>query len=112
MSFILPLPKSLYEEAKKLGVTKIGLEFSGGSDEGCLEVYVEPGLYDDDEPFLNQIEDWAREAYSYGGAGDGNAYGDDVTYDIEEGRASHSDWYTSSSYNAATSTDLEIADEK
>lgn len=105
MSFILPLPKSLYEKAKELGVEKILLEFSGGSDEGFLSVSIEPGLdEDDDKAFLNEIESWAYDAYSYDGAGDGNDYGDGVTYDLVENTASHSGWFT-------TATELEIEGE-
>jgi hypothetical protein len=110
MTFVLPLPKSFYEEAKQLGVKKILLEFSGGSDEGYLEVSVDPGYCDDDGDFSDKIEDWAQEAYSYGGAGDGNAYGDNVTYDLEEDTVTHDDWYTSQQHNGATTVDLEIAD--
>lgn len=111
MSFILPLPKSLYEKAKSLGVEKIFLSFSGGSDEGHLSVDLQPGLDDANSyAFLNEIEDWAFDAYAYGGAGDGNDYGDDVTYDLVEKTASHSEWFTSATYNSPTSLELEIKD--
>jgi hypothetical protein len=33
-----PISKALYEKAKSMGITKIELEFQGGSDEGYLNI--------------------------------------------------------------------------
>lgn len=87
---IIPLPKSIYETAKKNGNTVIHLEFSGGSDEGYLEVNLEGGTWDED--FEVEIRDWAYEAYAYNGGGDGTDFGDDVRYDIENNKVISTDW--------------------
>lgn len=87
-----PLSKSIYNKAKKLGVEKITLNFSGGSDEGHL--YVETTPYDlSDDNFPSEIEDWAWEVYDYSGAGDGTDYGDNIVYDLKEGKVSTSEWF-------------------
>lgn len=87
---IAALKKEIYEKAVKLGVEKITLHFSGGNDEGYLNVVVEPWNQD----FADEVETWAWDVYSYSGAGDGSDYGDDVTYDIVNKRASCQEWYT------------------
>jgi hypothetical protein len=87
-----PLSKDIYNKAKELGIEKIFLKFSGGSDEGNLQVDLYP--YDKhDDTLQNEIDDWAWEVYSYSGAGDGSDYGDDITYDLVEGKVSTSEWY-------------------
>ena len=90
---IEPLSKALYNEAKSLGIETITLNFSGGNDEGHLSVQVFPY----NPTFAQKIEDWAWEVYSYNGAGEGNDYGDDVVYDLEEGTATTTEWYTARS---------------
>ena len=99
----IPLPKKIYEEAKELGVSSILLEFIGGNDEGHLHVGFIEDKTDDlvkivkRKNRINQlsmeIEEWAFDAYSYSGAGDGNDYGDDVTYNLETMKASVSSWH-------------------
>jgi hypothetical protein len=89
-----PLSKEIYNKAKELGIERIILRFSGGNDEGYLDVETEPKFNQD---FANEIEDWALETYSYSGAGDGNDYGDNVTYDLKNGKVSTSEWYMSRS---------------
>lgn len=85
-----PLSKDIYNKAKELGITKITLSFSGGSDEGYLDVSCEP--YDIDASSLD-IEDWAWSVYDYSGAGDGTDYGDNIVYDLKEGKVSTSEWF-------------------
>lgn len=87
---IAPLKKEIYDKAVKLGVESITLHFSGGSDEGYLNVAVQPW----NAELADEVEEWAWEKYSYSGAGDGSDYGDDVTYDIVNKRASVQEWYT------------------
>jgi hypothetical protein len=87
-----PLSKDIYNKAKELGVEKIILAFSGGSDEGHLQVDIIPYEKHDDD-FQSNIEDWAWEVYSYSGAGDGSDYGDNITYDLVKGKVSTSEWY-------------------
>lgn len=95
MESIQPLPARIVARAKQLKIEIITLNFSGGSDEGCLNVDVDSSQ-DTVTPreFLSEIEDWAWSAYSYSGAGDGSDYGDDITYNLKEGTASVSDWWT------------------
>lgn len=91
---IHPLSKAIFDKAISLGVTEIHLNFSGGSDEGYLNVSVLP--YDEKEglEFEKEIEDWAWQVYDYSGAGDGNDYGDDVVYDLANKKVKTSEWAT------------------
>ena len=100
-----PLNKEIYNKAKELGVEKIILQFSGGSDEGNLNIDLEP---DWNQDFANQVEDWAWEVYSYSGAGEGNDYGDNIEYDLKAGKVSTSERYTSISNGHAYSSSLRI----
>lgn len=99
------LKKEIYNKAKELGVEKIILQFSGGNDEGHLNVDLEPEWNQD---FANQVEDWAWEVYSYSGAGDGSDYGDDITYDLVKNKVSTSEWYTSVERGSEDDNDIEI----
>jgi hypothetical protein len=100
-----PLSKEIYNKAKELGITKIFLRFSGGSDEGNLDIDMEPTY---NQKFVHEIEDWAWKVYSYSGAGDGSDYGDNIEYDLKAGKVSTSEWYTSISDGDAYSSNLQI----
>lgn len=99
----IPLPKKLYDEAKELGISSIELEFRGGNDEGNLYVFLVAPKTDDLVKIVKRkqrvskletdVETWAFDAYQYSGAGDGNDYGDDVTYNLETMKASVSSWH-------------------
>jgi hypothetical protein len=99
---IEPLPKNIYEKALALKVKAIELNFSGGSDQGDLNVsIVAPDdatkEFHETEEVLDLgdlVEKWADNVYPYSGAGDGNDYGDDIAYDLVNNTASHSSWYT------------------
>ena len=87
---IEPLSQSLFDKAVGLGIKKIILRFSGGSDEGYLDVET----HGNDAPDLTQeIEDWAWGVYGYSGAGDGSSYGDNIEYDLENRLVNHAEWY-------------------
>lgn len=92
---IQPLGKHIYEKAKALGVKEILLAFSGGNDEGYLNVFAvdKNGLEITDEKFIDEIRDWAWDSYQYSGAGDGNDYGDDITYNLKDGIVTAQEWY-------------------
>ena len=114
---IEPLPKKIYDKAVSLGVTQIELKFSGGSDEGYLSVYLNAQKYpngreawESDTEFEQEIEGWAWEVYGYGGAGDGNDYGDDVVYDIVNKKATSESWYMARTQGDGENGDLEIAE--
>ena len=95
MESIQPLPARIVAKAKQLKIEIITLNFSGGSDEGCLNVDVDSSQDTvASQEFLREIEEWAWSAYSYSGAGEGSDYGDDITYNLKEGTASVSDWWT------------------
>lgn len=105
-----PMNKALYEKAKSMGITKIELEFQGGSDEGYLNV----GLhntegsvpYGQETDLSQEIEEWAWQVYSYSGAGDGSDYGDDITYNLVENTVETQEWYTSRDYQGSVDHDL------
>lgn len=96
---IKALPLEFFTRAKELKIEKITLNFSGGSDEGYLNVY----FYGDAETIytiegenLNrEIEEWANNAYDYSGAGEGYDYGDDICYDLKKNKVFFSEWYYS-----------------
>lgn len=106
----MPLNKAIYDRAKQLGIKKITLHFSGGNDEGFLNVDLVPHPKDDDD-FANDVEDWAWGAYGYSGAGDGSDYGDDIVYDLEKGTVTANDWYMARTEGEKQKGKLEVDDE-
>lgn len=99
-----PIPKKLYEAARFLKVTNIELQFSGGSDEGLLDVnfqledkYHERGSpeYQLLETLEEQIEIWVWDNFEYSVDGDGAEYGDDIDYDLVNNTVEVSAWYMS-----------------
>jgi hypothetical protein len=89
---IKPLSKKIHAEAIKLGITSIHLRFQGGSDEGYLDIEVEPLGWNESRDIREKIEEWAWDAYDYSGAGDGSDYGDEITYDLAKNEVSHTEW--------------------
>lgn len=93
------MSKKLYEELVAAGATQVTLGFSGGSDEGFLDVSID---YKDTSKVSNavsielerKVEKWAWTAYRYSGAGDGSEYGDNYIYNLVDGTVEHSSWYT------------------
>lgn len=109
-----PLSKVIYNKAKALGVEKIVLNFSGGSDEGYLNVTLYPWDQNKSSELnkLNvEIENWAWDVYSYSGAGDGSDYGDDIEYDLENNKVSSQEWYTCRTDGDSAEVDLVIDEE-
>ena len=104
---IKPLSKAIHAKAKSLGVTKITLKFSGGSDEGYLTVDLE-GVDAYGTDIEKEIEEWAWSVYEYSGAGDGNDYGDDITYDLENSKVESNEWHMVRQDNGFESDDLEL----
>lgn len=112
METIQPLPVRIVNRAKQLGIKSITLQFSGGSDEGYLDVdYDMPGDPGYDNDFSRMVEDWAWNVYAYSGAGDGSDYGDNITYDLVNNKASVQEWFTERSYGADEEIPLEIDNE-
>lgn len=119
MSSVKPLPKSLFEEAKKLKITKISLEFQGGGDEGQWYVGFDRNNEDEDEDesydndvddLERKIEDWAYEAYSY--SGDGDDHGFDIMYDLVNMEVTHEYWYMDRKYEEKESGKISINEEE
>lgn len=114
---IEPLPKRLYEALKKAGVDKLIIGLSGGFDEGYLEVSSVAETTDNGVSSVNlpgelaaDIESWVWSAYDYTGAGDGSDYGDDIEYDLKNGKASHQEWYMQPAFSEKTEDLLELED--
>ena len=108
METIQPLPKRIVNRAKELGITKLTLNFSGGNDEGYLDVdydMPDPGY---DREFNKMVEDWAWDAYEYSGAGDGSDFGDTIIYDLKKNKVSCKEWYTEVVYDAEEVIPLEV----
>ena len=103
---IQPLSKKIYDLAKQHEATYITLRFQGGDDQGYL--YIDT---DSRENIEKEIEDWAWDVYSYSGAGDGNDYGDNITYNLVNNTVTHEEWYMVQTQNSYPAEELELADE-
>lgn len=107
---IQPLNKDIYKKAIELNIKQIYLAFTGGSDEGCCYISFNPvntaiqksGLED-------EIEEWVWETFDYSGVGEGNDYGDDITYDLVNNTISHEEWSMVASYSTPVLTDLKVS---
>ena len=109
---IQPLPKDLYERAIKDGVIRIFLAFSGGSDQGYLEVDLDHknDAEAKDNSLASDIESWAEDAYEYSGAGDGSPYGDNITYDLVKNKVFTEEWFTQITKGGKHSENLVVGD--
>jgi len=94
---IEPLEKKIFDKALANGVSKIILSFSGGPNEGYLDITLEPlstsrTLVDE---LTVEIEKWVCYAYNgYSGvvAGEANDYGDEIVYDLVNKKCSAKEW--------------------
>jgi len=106
---IQPLKKELYNRAKALGITNIILRFSGGNDEGFLDVALRPwdqNKSNELDKLTTEVESWAWDNYIYSGAGDGNEFGDDIYYDLEKRTATCQEWQNTRSEGYAETVPL------
>jgi hypothetical protein len=100
--------KNLYNLLKKHKVKGVMLKFSGGHDEGFLDMFLEYRREGDDkiyntahcydnptiiEDIKNIVYDAAMYGFQYSGAGDGTDYGDDYYFDLDTGVIRHEEWY-------------------
>jgi hypothetical protein len=104
-----PLPKAIHEKALELGINEIVLNWSGGNDEGYLNV--EYDKRDVPDYFNDMVENWAWDAYYYNGAGDGNDYGDDISYNLKENTVHTSEWFYERQERDGGTVPLEITEE-
>ena len=110
---IKPISAKLYNFLKENKVKGFELRFSGGSDEGYMDAIVENySEFENDElgEITKKIEDWAWSVYEYSGAGDGSDYGDNITYDLENGSVSSEEWYMVAQHSDPENSTLEISE--
>lgn len=95
-----PLNKEIYEKLTQAGVKQLILQFSGGNDEGYLNVDLQPRvdwkndtLVTERRKLEGECEEWAWSVYGYSGAGDGTEFGDDIVYNLETKKVSSSEWF-------------------
>jgi hypothetical protein len=108
-----PITKSLFNKLTANGFTSVKLCFSGGNDEGYLDVYLGPDADYQNERVRNlveEVENWAWSVYSYSGAGDGSDYGDTIEYDLVNKKVKTSEWCYERKDRDAFKVDLEIAE--
>lgn len=104
-----PLTKQIHTKAKELGIQNIILHFSGGSDEGYLDIEIIP--YEKDiDGMAGMVEDWAWNVYDYSGAGEGSEYGDTIDYNLETGVVTTSEWYMTRQENEDEIAELEVTE--
>ena len=100
-----PLPLKFMTRALTANVEFIIINWSGGSDEGHLNVNLVDKSGDtlstwhnNDNPLIlalfRDIEEWCYNTMDYGGAGDGSNYGDIIRYNLTEGTVSTETWWT------------------
>ena len=107
-----PISKELYNKLTAAGITSVTLNFSGGSDEGYLDITIEPHRNpsnNDVRNLIKEIEDWAWSVYSYSGAGEGVAYGDEIVYDLKNKKVRTSEWCYERTERYLDATDLKIS---
>ena len=94
---IEPLSKKIYDTAVNLKVQIIKLHFSGGSDEGFLDIeldgMIEAPYNNELRQFEEDVQQWAWDVYSYNGAGEGIDYGDSIIYDLSNKLAYIEEWW-------------------
>ena len=110
-----PLPKSIYSEAIRLGVVEIELAFSGGSDEGVLDVRlwtssdVDPERRSASDQFLSgpgrdlqrEVEEWGSDTFYCASPVEGmptrvlafGEFGETIVYDLERQVVSVRGWW-------------------
>lgn len=93
MKMTHPLNKTIYDNARKMGIKQIILHFSGGNDEEFLNIDITPWPMSGGNNLVDDVQDWAWNVYDYNGDGDGSDFGDDIVYDLENETVTTSDWY-------------------
>ena len=108
-----PISKELFDKLIAAGVNEVKLRFSGGSDEGYLDVDLDSDLDNADEDvrkLTTEVEKWAWDTYSYNGAGEGIGYGDDIVYDLVNKKVKLSEWCYERTERDRDDVELEIAE--
>lgn len=117
-----PLTKELVDYLQELGVVEFRVHWEGGSDEGYFHgeiVHIEETNLDG-KPSKELTEVARSQAYAiiakwadypggyYNGAGDGNSYGDEYTYNIKDMTVSHDQWYHVQQYDKRGSSKISV----
>jgi len=100
-----PLPREIFRRCIEENITSIRLGFSGGSDEGHLDVILSTPegrvetwkltqiiSHQNIKVLDDMIHDWSAEKYPFGGAGEGTQYGENITYDLVNGSVTTQSW--------------------
>lgn len=104
------LPKALYDKLIAAGVTAFELKFTGGNDEGSLNIEFTPVRpYSGKDPLYDEVETWAWNVYEYNGAGDGSDYGDNYLYNLADKTIKHTEWYTRAEENEPTTLKFSLS---
>jgi hypothetical protein len=106
-----PISKELFDKLTAAGINEVKLSFSGGSDEGYLDVTTYPRLDPGDRNashLIDEVEKWAWDTYSYSGAGEGIDYGDEIVYDLVNKKVRTSEWTMERTDRELGDDDLEI----
>lgn len=105
-----PIPKDLFDKLKAAKVAYLTLNFMGGNDECNLDInYTTEDYKPVPDLIKGEINDWAWTAYNYSGAGDGSDYGDDVFYDLLNGKVRTQEWAKETVYSKAETNKMEVA---
>jgi hypothetical protein len=93
-----PVPKEFFDQAKALDVEEIVIQFYGGSDEGHIDLSLEPsgwkagvGLPPERRELVRLMNDWAFEKMSFSGAGPPD-HGGSITYSLKTNKVSVDRW--------------------
>lgn len=113
---IKPFPKSLFDKATLLKIERVELEFSGGNDEGNLQVtaykmVVSKATEQQVNEFEADVNSWADIEYDYSGAGDGSDYGDNITYNFKKQIVISSDWSMVRQDSGENDEKMEVVDD-
>jgi hypothetical protein len=104
------ISKDLLECLQGAEITKVCLNFSGGSDQGYLDVSAETadGPVPQHDVILTEILNAAWRGFSYSGAGDGSDYGDDYTFDLIKKKIHHSSWFHAPTYTKSKPVKMDV----
>mgnify|MGYP005859133059 CR=1 FL=1 len=114
------ISSALSNYLKDREVYKFTLNFSGGSDQGYLEVSIEKdgipepiNLWDgnlEEKEIIETITDAAWNGIPYSGAGEGQDYGDVYVFDLKKNQVHHSEWFMQIKNLKPTKTKLNEVD--
>jgi hypothetical protein len=87
------IPKELFQKLKEAGAETLVVKLEGGNDEAIIDVDVLPYTAHSGA-IARDVEDWVWNSFCFSGAGDGNPFGENYTYDLKKGTVHSESWYT------------------